>query len=154
MLTGVSGFGFYRAKLEIERMITGSSIPHTVLRATQFFNLVDEVLSGQRFLPVLLAPSVKLQPIAVEDVAARLTALASSAPSGRVPDIGGPQQLTVPELARVWKQATGRHRPVVPLRLPGKAFRAYASGAPLVDGPAYGRTSFEDFLAARSGATA
>jgi len=146
--------GFYRAKLEIERLVSASSIPNTILRSTQFFNLLDDVFTVQKWLPVLFAPSLKLQPIAVEDVAGRLTEIAASAPSGRVPDIGGPQQLTVPELARAWKRVQGTHRPVVPLRLPGKIFRAYASGAALVDGPAYGRTIFDDFLAARFGGTA
>lgn len=145
---------YYRAKLEVERLVTESSIPSTILRSTQFFNLVDQLLSVQSFLPVLLAPSITLQPIAVEDVAERMTEIAESAPSGRVPDIGGPQQLTVPDLARAWRKAKGTQRPVVPVRLPGKIFRASASGAPLVDGPAYGRTTFDDFLASRFGATA
>lgn len=138
---------FYRTKLEIERLV--SAVPHTILRATQFHNLVDDILNAQKLLPVLLAPTVTLQPIAVEDVAHRLTELAGSPPSGRVPDIGGPEQLTVPDLARAWRQAKRSRRPIVPLRIPGKTFRAYASGAPLVAGPPYGRVSFVDFLRCR-----
>jgi uncharacterized protein YbjT (DUF2867 family) len=137
---------YYRDKLAIERLVTESSIPYSILRATQFHDLVDEVLRAQRFLPFLLAPAIPLQPIAVEDVAERLAEIAESAPSGRLPDIGGPEQRSLADLARAWKRATNARRPVVPLRLPGKAFRGFAQGASLVDGPPYGRTTFHTFL--------
>lgn len=57
---------YYRDKLAVEQLITDSSIPFTILRATQFYDLVDEMLTAQRFLPVLLAPTISLQPISVE----------------------------------------------------------------------------------------
>ncbi|TWD83908.1 uncharacterized protein YbjT (DUF2867 family) [Kribbella amoyensis] len=137
---------YYRAKVEAERLVQASAVPSTILRATQFHNLVDEVFTAQRFLPVLLAPAGKLQPIAVEDVAERLTELASGDPADRVADIGGPEQRSAVELAHAWKEARGSRRPVVPLRLPGKAFRAYSAGALLADGAPYGRTTFADYL--------
>lgn len=138
---------YYRSKLETERLISQSSIPYSVLRATQFHNLIDEVFSAQRFLPLLLAPSVKLQPIAVEDIADRLAELVTAQPAGRVPDIGGPEQRSVPELARAWKRVARSRRPVTPVRLPGKVFRAYASGAATCT--PYGRQTFDDFLTKR-----
>lgn len=145
---------YYRDKLEVERLVTESPIPSSILRATQFHHLLDRLMSAQKVLPCLLAPAVKLQPIAVEDVAARLTEIAAGPPLGRLPDIGGPEQLAVPELARSWKRARGSHRPVAPVRLPGKTFRAYASGVALVSGPPYGHKTFTDFLADESGVTA
>ncbi|GAA1568312.1 hypothetical protein GCM10009789_22130 [Kribbella sancticallisti] len=73
---------YYRHKLEGERLVTESPIPYSVLRATQFHHLVDLVLSAQRFSPVLLAPSVTLQPIAAEDVAERLAEVVAAQPGG------------------------------------------------------------------------
>ena len=138
---------YYRHKLEAERLAAVSGLPYTILRATQFHNLIDRVLSAQRFLPAVLAPTISLQPIAVEDVAVRLTELVAEPPvNGRAPDIGGPERLPVAELARVWKQTRGVHRPVVPLRLAGKAFRAFADGDAMVDGPAYGHLTFAEYL--------
>ncbi|TDO55385.1 uncharacterized protein YbjT (DUF2867 family) [Kribbella sp. VKM Ac-2571] len=138
---------YYRYKLEVERLVAESGVPYTILRATQFHNLVDRILSAQRFLPMVLAPAVTLQPIAVEDVAVRLAELVDQPPvNGRAPDIGGPERRAVPELARMWKQARSSRRPVLPLRLGGKIFRAYADGAAMVDGPAYGRITFADYL--------
>ena len=145
---------YYRAKLESERVVAESSIPYSVLRATQFFQLLDQIFSAQRFLPVVLAPSVPLQPIAVEDVAQRLAEIVKAPAAGRFPDIGGPEQQTAPDLARRWKGARGSRRPLVPVRLPGKAFRAYAAGAALADGTPYGQKTFGEYLAERSGAEA
>jgi uncharacterized protein YbjT (DUF2867 family) len=136
--------GYYRHKLAVERLVADSGQQHTILRATQFHNLLDRIFRTERFLPALLAPAVTLQPIAVEDVAVRLTELVDQPPAhGRVPDIGGPERRPVPELARVWSR-----RRVIPLRVPGKAFRAFAAGGALVDGPAYGTITFEEYLAA------
>jgi uncharacterized protein YbjT (DUF2867 family) len=138
---------YYRYKLEAERLVADSGLPYTILRATQFHNLVDRVLTVQRFLPAVLAPAVPLQPIAVEDVADRIAELVDQPPvNGRSPDIGGPERLSVPELARLWKQARSVRRPVIPLKLPGQVFREYANGAATVDGPAYGRITFAEYL--------
>ena len=142
--------GYYRGKLEIERLVTDSKLPHTILRATQFHNLLEMLFRAQRFSPVVFAPSITLQPIAVEAVADRLVELVAADPAGRVPDIGGPQQRTVPELARAWKLARRSRRPIVPVKLPGKTFAAFAAGHALVPGPAYGSRTFEDFLAERN----
>ncbi|MFI5707713.1 SDR family oxidoreductase [Kribbella sp. NPDC051620] len=145
---------YYRSKLETERLVEQSGLPYSVLRATQFHNLVDEVFTAQRFLPLLLAPSIRLQPIAVDDVATRLTELAAAPPAGRVPDIGGPEQRSVPDLARLWKQAAGSHRPITPIRLPGRAFGAFAAGAAMTGDTTYGQQTFADYLTARFSAEA
>jgi uncharacterized protein YbjT (DUF2867 family) len=141
--------GYYRQKVAVERVVRESGVPSTVLRATQFHSLVEALFTVQRRLPVVLAPTFRLQPIAVEDVAERLVELAGSAPAGRVPDIGGPQQRTVRDLGRAWAGARGVRRPVVPLTLPGRLFGGYAAGHALVPGPPYGRRTFEEHLAGR-----
>jgi uncharacterized protein YbjT (DUF2867 family) len=141
--------GYYRDKVAVERLVAESGVPHTILRATQFHDLAEQLFNAQRRLPVVLAPSFSLQPIATADVAGRLVELAASPPAGRVPDIGGPQVRHVPDLARAWTAATGKPRRVVPLRLPGRVFAGYRAGHPLVPGPPYGRLTFEDHLAGR-----
>jgi uncharacterized protein YbjT (DUF2867 family) len=143
--------GYYRDKVEIERLVTESAVPHTILRATQFHTLVDQIFTAQRRLPVLLAPAFKVQPIAPEEVADRLVELASSAPVGRAPDIGGPVVRPLAELAREWAAARGLRRRVVPTRLPGRVFAGYRAGHNLVPGGAYGRMTFGEYLTARSG---
>ena len=140
--------GYYRTKLEVERLVEASGVPYTIQRATQFHDLVERVFAAQRYLPVVIAPKMMMmQPIAVEDVAARLTELVGEPPvKGRAPDIGGPERLSVPELAHIWKRAKGSRRPIVGVRLGGKVFRAFANGEAMVDGPAYGRITFAEHL--------
>lgn len=145
---------YYADKLALEHLVAESSIPFTLLRATQFHNLVDEVFTAQRFLPFLLAPSFKLQPVAVEDVADRLTELAAGAPSGRVKDLAGPEQLAVPAMARAWKHAKHSRRPVVPIRLPGKIMRAFSEGAAMSDPIQPTTRTFADYLSQHYGVRA
>ena len=143
--------GYYRDKVVIERLVRESGLPFSILRATQFHSFVEALFTAQRALPFVAAPAFRLQPIAVEEVADRLVALAGAPAAGRVADIGGPERQDVVEFARSWRRATGTRRPIVPLHLPGRVFAGYRSGAPLVPGPAYGQVSFADHLAARTG---
>ena len=145
--------GYYKGKVEIERMLLDSGLPHTILRATQFHQFVDMIFRSQRFSPILFAPAFSFQPIAVSEVAARLVELAGLDPSGRVADIGGPQQRTARKLAEAWKHASGGRRPIWTVRLPGRTVAGYAAGHHLVPGHAYGTGTFDEYLAARYGAT-
>ena len=146
--------GYYRQKLEAEQLLEASGLPHTILRATQFHELVTDIFTAQRFLPVVFAPKLSVQSIAADDVAARVAALAAAEPAGRVPDIGGPERLPVLELARQWADAASVRRRIVPVSLPGKTFAAIAAGHNLVPGPPYGTTTFAALLAAKYGAPA
>ncbi|MFC0678218.1 SDR family oxidoreductase [Lysobacter korlensis] len=142
---------YYRAKLEVEELIRSSANPWTLQRSTQFHDLVARIFALQRRLPVLLAPDFAVQPIDVRDVAAQLAALASDPPGGRAPDLGGPAVRQFRELADVWRSARGSGRRIVPLRLPGKIFAGYRSGAHTVPDRAVGRITFEEFLGTGSG---
>lgn len=145
---------YYRAKLETERLLQSSGLPWTILRTTQFHDLIVWMCSAQRWSPVTVVPAgVSFQPIHVPEVACRLVELATGTPAGRVPDIGGPQVRGAHELARAWSRATGRRRPVLPVRLPGKIFRGYRDGGHLTPKHAVGRVTFEEFLAERFGST-
>ena len=138
---------FYRDRFAIEEIVEAAGIPFTLQRATQFHSLVARIFSTQRLSPVLVAPSIRVQPIEVTEVATRLAELAGGDPAGRVPDIGGPEQRTARDFARIWLAASGSRRPVVPLRLPGRLFAAYDAGVNLVPGPPYGQLTFADYLA-------
>ena len=142
---------YYRAKLEVEELIRASASPWTILRSTQFHDLVARIFAVQRRLPVLLAPDFDVQPIDVRDVAAHLAMLASDPPGGRAPDLGGPAVRSFRELAAVWRGAHGSSRRIVPVRLPGRIFAGYRSGAHTVPDRAVGRITFEEYLRSGSG---
>lgn len=141
-------YGYYRDKVASEQAIAGSNIPFTILRATQFHSFVSAVF--QHRLPVLLAPAVSLQTIATEEVAARLAKLASGAPAGRVPDIGGPEVLTVREYAQQWNRAHGTKKPVLTIRIPGKTIGAFKAGHHMTGLPGYGTQTFAEYAAAQA----
>ena len=144
--------GYYREKLAIEGLLASSEVPHTILRATQFHDLVERLFSMQRHLPVIFAPTFSFQPIATADVAIRLAELARGEAAGRVPDIGGPERLPARALARQWELAASVRRTIAPIALPGRTFAGYASGHNLVPGPVYGSQTFAGFLTDRYGA--
>lgn len=144
---------YYREKVRSEQIIAGSGLPATILRATQFHTLLAAVFATTEragFLPVLTGTSV--QPVDVEDVAARLAEIVAGPPLGRAADLGGPEVRSMADFARTWLRATGRRRPVVPLRLPGAIARGYRAGAHLTPEHADGVVTFEQFLAAGAGA--
>lgn len=147
--------GYYRMKHKVERMIeeAGKRGPGwTVLRTTQFHDLVFRLMAGAARLPVLPLPSgVRLQPVDAGEVADRLAELAVGAPAGRVEDMGGPQVRPLPDLAHAYLRATGRRRPVVPVRLAGKTYAGYLAGAQLTPDRAVGKITFEEYLAHRLG---
>ncbi|MDQ0944884.1 hypothetical protein [Streptomyces sp. V1I1] len=126
--------------------------PSGFARSGTLHDLVLRLLAGAARLPVLPLPSgVSLQPIDSGEVADRLAELAVGAPAGRVDDMGGPQIRPPADLARACLHATGRRRPIVPVRLAGKAYAGYRSGAQLTPEQAAGKVTFEDFLAQRLG---
>ncbi|MFI0977183.1 SDR family oxidoreductase [Streptomyces sp. NPDC021093] len=140
---------YYGAKLACERLLADSGLPWTVLRATQFHELIVWMCSAQRLLPAVLMPAgVSFQPIGTDDVADRLVSLAGTEPQGRADDMGGPEVRTATDLARAWAKAYGRRRPVLAVPVPGAVLRAYRRGDHLTPGHAVGRTTFAQYLAA------
>jgi uncharacterized protein YbjT (DUF2867 family) len=141
-------FGYYRRKLADERLIAASGVPWTVLRATQFHDLIAVLLRFLATPPVMVLPAGwSFQPVDARDVGDRLAGLALGEPIGRAPDFGGPQVRTVTDLARSYLRMVGKRRPLLPVRLPGKVFRAYRSGGHLAPEHAAGTITFEDYLA-------
>ncbi|MCW7941106.1 nucleoside-diphosphate sugar epimerase [Streptomyces hygroscopicus] len=144
--------GYYRAKYAVEKLIEESGLGWTILRTTQFHDLLVRVFEAMGRLPVLPVPAgTSDQPIEVAEVAERLAELAPGEPNGRVEDMGGPQVRTLPDLAHAWLRATGRRRPVTAVPVPGRAFRALRTGGHLTPGNATGKGTFEEYLAARYG---
>jgi uncharacterized protein YbjT (DUF2867 family) len=138
---------YYKVKLRVEQLLAASGVGHTVLRATQFHDLIAAIFNAQRYSPVLFAlRGVRFQPVDTRDVAARLVELIDAEPAGRAPDIGGPAVRRHTDLARVYLAAQGRRRPVLGVWLPGRIAAGYRSGANLAPDNPVGTISFEDYL--------
>ncbi|WP_330329382.1 NAD(P)H-binding protein [Streptomyces sp. NBC_00536] len=145
-------FGYYTMKLKVERMLEASGLGVTILRTTQFHDLVAQAVGTAAKLPVVpvvpLPKGVQVQPIAVDEVADRLAELAVAPPAGRVEDMGGPEVRTLADLGRAYLAARGSRRRVVTFPLAGRAYAAFRRGGHLTPEHAVGRVTFADFLAA------
>lgn len=141
--------GYLRAQLRAEEAVIESGVPWTILRAAQFHDLVFTMARKMAKLPVVPAPGgLRFQPVDVREVAARLAALALGEPAGRVPDLAGPKVYGMAELVRGYLEAAGKHRPMMPVRIPGKTGRAYRRAANLtLDGADTGELTWENYLA-------
>jgi uncharacterized protein YbjT (DUF2867 family) len=140
-------FALYRMMLANERTIAESGLPWTVLRATQFHDLIALILRMLAKPPVMALPSgLRFQPVDVRDLGDRLARLALGEPIGRAPDFGGPQPRALDDLARSYLAIVGKRRPIVPIRLPGKVFRGIRAGGLLAPEHAAGTITFEQYL--------
>nr|WP_242548307.1 NAD(P)H-binding protein [Streptomyces sp. SCA2-2] len=147
---------WFRTLGRAEEAVTTSGVPYSVLRAAQFHDLVLKMAAGMARLPVVPAPGgPRFEPVDVREVVARLVEPALGEPAGQVPDLAGPRVYDLGELVRGYLAVTGRRRPLLPLRVPGRAGRAYRAGENLApEGVERGRRSWEEFLAERVAAPA
>jgi uncharacterized protein YbjT (DUF2867 family) len=142
-------FAYYRAKLEAERLLEQAGGNWTIQRATQFHDLVDRFLA----LPVSAkTPHLRFQPVAPDDVSARLAELVSAGPSGHAPDFGGPEILPIDELNRIRATVTGKRARLLPLPAVG-FLKAFDQGAHLAPDHLSGTQTWEAWLTARSDPT-
>ncbi|HEV2780557.1 MAG TPA: SDR family oxidoreductase [Actinophytocola sp.] len=146
-------FGYFQSKRECERIVSESGLPWTMLRVTQFYDLVYRGTRKLARLPVIPVPAgFRCQPIDPADVATRLVELALGAPAGRVPDLGGPDVTSWEDLTRRYLRATNRRRAILPLWMPGLG-KIKAGGLLVGDQPdggiPAGRRTWEDFLSER-----
>jgi uncharacterized protein YbjT (DUF2867 family) len=99
--------GYFRAKIAQENLIKGSSIPYSIVRATQFFEFVKGIADFSSEGNTVRMPSVLIQPMAAEDVATAVSRIALGAPANGTVEVGGPEKFRLDELIRralaVWK---------------------------------------------------
>lgn len=141
-------FGYYASKVAAEEAVTTSGLPWTILRATQFHDLILTMARGMARLPVIPVPAgFRFQPVDAGEVARRMAELSLGEPAGRVPDVAGPTVHAMSELVRGYLAATGKRRAVVHVPMRGAAARALREGANCAPERAVGRRTWEDFLA-------
>ena len=137
---------YYKQKHAAERLIVNSGTSHTILRATQFHSLLRRMFDSTSKLPLMLVPDFAFQPIDEAEVALELATLAQAAPAGIAPEMGGPEIRETVDFARMYLQATGKKRTLVPLKAPGATYRAYRAGGNLSPARTVGERTFETYV--------
>jgi uncharacterized protein YbjT (DUF2867 family) len=105
--------GFFRAKLAQENLIKASKIPYTIVRATQFFEFVKQIVDYSTEGDKVRMPPALIQPMAADDVASAVTRIATHPPVNGMVEIAGPEQFRLDELARLFVAAYQDPREVV-----------------------------------------
>ncbi|BBY24515.1 SDR family oxidoreductase [Mycobacterium stomatepiae] len=104
--------GYMRAKVAQEKVIVDSGFPHSIVRATQFFEFVGGIADSLADGDTVRAPHGAFQPIASADVATAITRAAIGDPVGLI-NIAGPDKQGMDDFIRTWFAATGDARQVV-----------------------------------------
>jgi uncharacterized protein YbjT (DUF2867 family) len=105
--------GFFRAKMAQETLIKSSSIPYTIIRATQFFEFVKGIADFATEGDKVRLPTALIQPMAADDVASGVSRIATGVPANRIVEIGGPEKFRLDDLARKYLAANKDPREVI-----------------------------------------
>jgi uncharacterized protein YbjT (DUF2867 family) len=105
--------GYLRAKAAQEKLIEGSGMPYSIVRATQFYEFVRSIADSATVDGVVRLPHQLIQPLPSEDAAAAVARTAAGAPLNGVIEIGGPEALPMDEFIRVGLAAQGDPREVI-----------------------------------------
>src|SRR5687767_13635653 len=109
----LSQSGYFRAKIAQEHLIKASSIPYSIVHATQFFEFVKSIAdAATEGNTVRLAP-VLVQPIAADDVASAVGRISVGSPVNGIVEVAGPQQFRLDELIRQGLSERGDPREVI-----------------------------------------
>jgi uncharacterized protein YbjT (DUF2867 family) len=97
----LSESGYFRAKIAQEKLIRESSIPYSIVHATQFFEFIKSIADAATTgITVRLAP-VLIQPMAAEDVAKAVGKTSVGAPVNGIVEVAGPEQFRLDEFIRL-----------------------------------------------------
>jgi uncharacterized protein YbjT (DUF2867 family) len=105
--------GYFRAKIAQEDLIKASSIPYSIVRATQFFEFVNAIADYSTEGNKVRLPHVLFQPMAADDVASAVCELALGKPINGTVEIGGPGRSHLDEFVRKGLAATKDLREVI-----------------------------------------
>jgi uncharacterized protein YbjT (DUF2867 family) len=139
--------GYFRAKLAQENLIKASSIPYSIVRATQFFEFLKQIADYSTEGNKVRLPPALFQPMAADDVASALGRIATNSPVNGVIEIGGPEQFRLDELVRRTLEAFQDRREVITDAHAGY-YGIQVSGRTMVPGndARLGEARFENWL--------
>ncbi|HUQ20668.1 MAG TPA: SDR family oxidoreductase [Gemmatimonadaceae bacterium] len=109
----LSESGYMRAKISQEKLIEESSIPYSIVHATQFFEFLKGIADASADGDTVRLAPVLIQPIAAEDVATEVAKIAVAAPLNRVVEVAGPDQFRLDEIVRRYLRSSHDPRSVI-----------------------------------------
>ena len=143
----LSESGYFRAKVAQEKLIKASSIPYSIVRATQFFEFIGRIADGSTDGDMVRLSPALMQPVAADDVAGAVADVAVGTPVNGTVELAGPEPLRLDELARRVLSAKQDPRQVT-ADVHARYFGAEVNDQSLTPGddPRIAPTRFEDWL--------
>ncbi|GAC1651027.1 MAG: NAD(P)H-binding protein [Herpetosiphon sp.] len=144
-----STYGYYQAKVAAEGTIQTGGLPWTIVRATQFHELVCRLIrsfGADTEAEVAVVAGMRFQSIDASEFAAVLVSLVEQGPAGRTPDVGGPQIRSIEALTEAYLRSRGRKATIRSVTPSDELFDAFRSGINLVLDHAVGKITWEVFL--------
>lgn len=138
---------YYRAKVLQEDILKAGPVPYSIVRATQFFEFVDAVLSWTADEHTVRLPATLVQPMAAADVARAVAEVSVGAPLRGTRDVAGPEVFPLDELGRLTLAAHGDPRTVVTDDTAGMFAAAAGDALVAKDGAVLATTTYRDWLA-------
>ncbi len=143
---------YYTHKVAAEQVIARGGLPWTILRTTQFHELIDyRIGAAARRALLFLTTDRRFQPLASEEAAEALVQAVGAGPAGRLPDMGGPEVHTLGALAREWLAARHEQRRVWPWPTFGAVAAGYRNGYNTCPDRAVGRVPWGEWLRRKYG---
>ena len=139
--------GYLRAKLAQEKLIKESSLPYSIVRATQFFEFLKRIADSATEGNTVRLPSVGFQPLAADDVASVVAKVAIGSPLNGIVEVAGPEKFRFDEF--ISRDLVARKDPREVIADPHALyFGTELSERSLVpsDGALLGEMRFEDWL--------
>ena len=147
--------GYFRAKLAQENLIKASSIPHSIVRATQFYEFFKAIADASSEGNTVKLPHVLFQPMAADDVASAVGQVALGPPLNGIVEIGGPERFRLDEF--IQRSLAARKDPREVIADPhARYYGIVVKERTLIpeDDARLGKIRFEDWLTQTAGQTA
>jgi uncharacterized protein YbjT (DUF2867 family) len=143
----LSESGYFRAKIAQEKLIKASSIPYSIVQATQFFEFVSAIAAASTDGNVVRLSNASFQPIAADDVVQVMAEVALATPINDTIEIAGPERLPLSEQVGRYLKTTKDPRKVVS-EAEARYFGSRLDDRSLVpgDNPRLGMIGFKDWL--------
>jgi uncharacterized protein YbjT (DUF2867 family) len=143
----VPGLAYYRAKVLQEDILKAGPVPYSIVRATQFFEFMNSVLSWTADENTVRLPATLVQPMAAAEIAQAVAEVCVGAPLQGTRNIAGPEVFGLDELGKITLAAHGDQRTVVTDNTAGM-FAAAAGDALIAEADAVlGKITYQEWLA-------
>jgi uncharacterized protein YbjT (DUF2867 family) len=143
----VPGLVYYCAKVRQEDILKSGPVPYSIVRATQFFEFIDAVLSWTADENTVRLPATLVQPMAAADVAQAVADVCAGAPLQGTRDIAGPEVFPLDELGKITLAAHGDQRTVITDNSAGMFAAAAGDALIAKDGAVIATTTYREWLA-------